>query len=301
MNFILRLIIGLGLLISGFLHQYNIEIFELRLFELFNVKWTILPFFSRLFVALELYLGLSFAFNINPKKINTYLLALFTAVITYDMIWDVFFNTNHFYLQIKPFYKYIGPSFVYYKIPLTLTLIGFLVYEYKSGKSTDFKFKWIKALFPIAGIAFVFIYNAVFFSDVQLNEAEKKTDVDLVAINDKLLHGFDKLTLDGDVILMFVSVGCPHCFETTKKVAAIKRRRPNLNVELVLFDKNNIDVFQEYANADFPYRLVSGSIFGSVILGSVPRVMHVRDGEIIMQWDGKTFNFAALNYLMNMP
>jgi hypothetical protein len=300
MKYIFQIVIGIGLIVSGVLQQKSIETYELRIYELLISDWTILPYFTRVLIALEIYLGISLILNVNPKNINTYLLTLFSAFVFYDLMWDLFINENHYYLNIWPFYKYFGVNYAYFKIIYALPLFALNLLLIRNKKSTDLKFRWIKFLFPIAALCFVFIYNAVFLSDVQEKEPEYNSELRFKDINENIKPKFEKIEDKGSKVLLFISLGCSHCFETTKKIAAIKRDHPNFEVELILFESTVVDKFQNYANSNFPFKEINPATFVQMTNGSVPRIVYVENGEIKKEWDGKAFNFAALNFIQNL-
>lgn len=297
----LQIVIGAGLITSGILHQKGMQIFELRIYELLSLDWTTIPVFGRIWSALEIYLGVGLILRINPKKIHTYLLMVVSAFVLYDAIWDTFFSANKQYLLIWPIYTYFGPTFIYYKLLLALFLASYTLLDFKFGTSTDLKWKWIKFLFPVGALAFTFIYNAFLPADLTEKEPEMLTEVTVPEMNENIEEGDKMIRTEGDQILMFISLGCSHCFESTKKIAAIQRNNPDLAVRLILFDEKNYEVFTDYAHAeDMPYSKIAPSTFIDVTGGSVPRIIHVRDGEVIKQWDGRTFNYYALSYLQHL-
>ncbi|MCB0478108.1 MAG: hypothetical protein KDC84_08090 [Crocinitomicaceae bacterium] len=303
MKYIFQIFIGLGLIASGFFHQYSMQVFEIRIFELLGFDWHIIPIFGRIWSALEMYLGLTLILRINPKKIHTYLLALVALFVLYDTIWDLFINKNQLYIAIWPFYKIVGQHFVYYKIPLAVLLLIQVLMDLRLGKSTDLPWKWVKFVFPVGALAFTFIYNAILPRDLKYVESVHASPLNLEEINQQIKEGFDKVDPESDCLLMFVSLGCSHCLDATKKVAAIKRKHPNLNVRLMLFNDKKADVFKLYANAEeLDHSVVVGNAFLEVTGGSVPHIMYLEKGEITHEWSGKSgsFNYDALSFVQSL-
>lgn len=191
--------------------------------------------------------------------------------------------------------------FVYMKFVMIMIMAGFVAYDLKTAKSTDLKWRWIKFLFPFGALCFTFIYNAFFFEELTSLESEFQTEVTFMELNGAVKEGYDLLEHDGDQILLFVSLSCSHCFFTTKKVATIKRKYPNVNVRLVLFNDKGLDSFRSYARAEeIPYTVVKGDAFIGVTEGKVPGILHVKDGEIVKQWDSKSFNYHALSFVQSL-
>lgn len=300
MKNIAQIAIGIGLIISGILCEISADTYEVRIYELLTENWLVVPFLTRIIIALQIYLGLSLVFNVNPKRINTYLLLLLSLFVTYDLVWDILFNTNPYYLRIWPVYIYFGAYFAYFKILLAIPLIALSLFLFKKGKSTDFRYKWIKYTFMVAPLAFVFIYVAVFPKELKDLEPEFQTKMNLGEMNNELHPGYQPIEAKEDQFLLFVSTGCPHCFEITRKFAAIQRNYPELEIRLVLFDSTSVSIFQEFANSKFPFSVISAKAFVEVTDRKVPRIIHMKNDKIEKQWDGQTLNYSALNYVQDL-
>lgn len=303
MKYIIQIVIGLALIATGVLHQISMQTFEIRLYELLGLDWMMLPVWGRIWSAFEIYLGLALILRINPKRTTSYLLTLVTIFVLYDGIWELFFNPNKLYIVIWPFYELDGTVYSYMKFILALILSAYVLWDLKTIKSTDLKWKWIKFVLPAGALSFTIIYNAVLPRDFRFTEGEIQTEMTLEEINASIKEGDELIAEEGDQVLLFISLSCSHCFFTTKKIAAIKRKNPDLNVRLMLFNTKNVDQFLEYARAEeIPYSLVSGDTFLEVTGGSVPGILHIGEGEIQHQWGGKgnTFNYAAISFVQNL-
>jgi len=207
-------------------------------------------------------------------------------------------NTNRDYLNIWPLYKVFGNTFVYFKPLVVLPVVAWSIYLLKYGKSTDLRYKWVKYTFVVPPVAFVFIFVGLFsynFNDLQ---AEKELELTFTEINDFVEP--ELRTSEGNQVLLFVSLSCSHCYETTRMLAAMKRKYPSLNVRLMLFNDEGVEKFQSFANADFEHSVIEAEGFIKVTDGRVPAILNIKDGEIDKHWDGKSFNYAALNYLQSL-
>ncbi len=300
-KYLIQILIGAGLITSGILQQMSMQTFEVRLFELLGFDWKMIPIWGRIWTGLELYTGLALILNINPKRTTTFLLALISAYALYDGIWDAFFNPNELYVIIWPFYEMSATLFLYSKLIVVLLLAAFVIYDIKTSKSTDLRWKWIKFLFPIGALCYTFIYNAFLPQDLTDLEAEFQTELTFMEINGSVKEGYEMVDPKGDQLLLFVSLSCSHCFYTTKKVATIKRKNPDLNVRLMLFSDKGVESFVNYARAEnIPYSVIGGSEFIGVTEGKVPGILYVKDGEIQRQWNSKTFNYWALSFVQSL-
>ncbi|MEZ4937871.1 MAG: hypothetical protein R2799_09815 [Crocinitomicaceae bacterium] len=303
MKYIFQIVIGLGLIASGVFHQLSMQIFEIRMYELLGFDWLIFPVLGRIWSGLEMYLGLSLILNVNPKKVHTYILMVISSFVLYDAIWDSFFNENHLYIEIWPFYKIFGEKFAYFKLILALIMVAYVIYDLKKGKATDFKWKWIKFVYLVGAFSYTFIYNAFLPRDLTYAESAHNSSIGILEINEHIKEGYELIPEKDKVVLMFVSLSCSHCLNATKKMAAIKRKNPELDVRLVLFADKNIALFREYANApDIPHSVVNGKTFIEVTGGSVPQILYVENGEIKRQWDAKSgsFNYEALSFVQHL-
>jgi len=65
---VLSILLGLVFILSGLTKLYPIELFELTFIDLGVGTWKTAPFISRLFIAMEFFLGIMLIFNIRLKK-----------------------------------------------------------------------------------------------------------------------------------------------------------------------------------------------------------------------------------------
>src|SRR6187402_3624166 len=86
---VIRVILGLLFIFSGVVKINPIEPFELKFVELGVANWALAPYFARIIVGIEFFLGAMLILNIKPKftlYATLSLLIFFTAYLTYDLI-----------------------------------------------------------------------------------------------------------------------------------------------------------------------------------------------------------------------
>ena len=86
---LMRFIIGGMFVFSGLVKLFPIEPFELKFVELGVTNWTYAPFFARLVIAGELFLGFMLLLNIKPRftaATSLSVLVFFTLYLVYDFL-----------------------------------------------------------------------------------------------------------------------------------------------------------------------------------------------------------------------
>lgn len=233
----ISILLGILFLFSAYVKLYPIELFEFSFIEIKVANWTTAPYFARLFLALEFFLGILLILNTNG---GNKLLAKFTCVtllvFTVYLVFIIAFEGNEgncgcfgTFIKMTPL-----ESIVKNLILLSLNAVLFLPPHQKNYASN----KSIIAAAAFASLVSPFILNGI---NEKAPPAENEINymLKLDALYATHKKDIPKIELrKGKRIIAFLSLTCEHCRIGAQKLNIIHSHHPELPLFFVLNGEN---------------------------------------------------------------
>lgn len=301
---LLRIVIGGFFIFSGIIKLYPIETFELTFVDLGIVSWTIAPFFARVLIAYELFLGLLLLLNTAKRSIHKQILALllfFTAYLTYILITQG--NDSNCGCLGSQFYITPAESIIKNAVLIVLTI---LLVKYDSYN--EWLPKWTIPMFIAISLATPLILNPITFSTPNLLNVKLPYTIDYLNEIPKPIDNGKEIDLSkGEMLIGLFSCTCQHCKHASYKlkIAAEKYDLPPIYIvfkgaksqkELDLQESKKDKFFKE-SNSEFPYSFFNDERIFKMTKGVFPTVMYVVDGEVRQLWTGGQLSYEELEKL----
>lgn len=289
---ILLILIALILLISGFGKLFGTGDFigglkniDLRMIEDGFGNWKSIPLFNRIFISLEINLGILILTNWIKRSVIYYSLIILSILYLIDIVlgWNNLLTDNYNLLYL--FSKY-----------LTLAIVPFLIISLLLiKKQTQKKNSWWSLLILIPILTLPFIFNPLFIEDFEytINEYNKKSK-DWKIVESKFNdQGIDIDT--GNYLIAFFSTNCKHCNEMAKTFGVTKRGFNSKRKILLVFPGNLEDTnnFIDRNKSDFDFIRITSDEFTKVAGFAFPSVLVIEDGKVTKQWTGDNFSLSV--------
>jgi uncharacterized membrane protein YphA (DoxX/SURF4 family) len=286
----LRFIVGFVFIFSGIAKLFPIELFEFDIVEYGITSWALAPYFSRLLIAFEIFLGLALIANWQYKRIvfpaSFILLLFFTIFLAYR--WMIYGNSSN----CGCFGTWLPMSISQSLIKNGLLLIVLvLIYFYSD---TNFTFRKEKIIIPVL---YVCILSAVMAfrlpEDFYLTEEKPPLENNTInpAVFPPIINNGDTLKPDINAsFLVFLSLTCPHCINTARKLSIINKRVPELKFLVYLNgERKYLPLFLSETKLSLPYTLFNKRDFILICQGSVPKLFFTKNFKIVAYWTGEDF------------
>lgn len=280
---VLRILLGLLFVFSGYLKLYPIEPFELNFIDLGISNWYTAPFVARLLISSEFLLGLLLVFNLVTKKFTLpatiVLLIIFSLYLLVQLVREGnggncgCFGT---FLQMTPLESLL-------KNAMLLSIAWFLFSFHGSYRR---KFSGlIISVFVMVSLITPFILNPVDLmaaSQRQPQSVNFPFDFSLLR-SDTLSNELPVELLKGRHIVAFFSMTCQHCKTTAFKMHVIEKRHPEVPFFMVLNGKEKSlkPFFEETKAENIPYMILLGAPFAKITAGNVPTIYWMEDGIVV--------------------
>lgn len=291
LSILLSISIGLLFIVSAVSKIYPMEPFEYLFVDAGVASWKTAPYLARIFVGIELFLGLLLIFNIALRrftiKFAVFLLSLFIVYLIYKIIMDG--NTGNCgcfgeYIVMSPLQG------IFKNCMLLVACFCLYVFTEANFKNTRFKSVFILVLFVSSMAIGFFVYS------IDFKFAKSK---DFSIVNYKLPLEFmygekqnEKPKIDllkGKHIIAFLSLSCPHCKIAAQKIHVINNKNPAIPFYIALNgDKEKEGKFLEYTHTeDIPHHLFLGPKEWIQIAGiSLPIIMYVENSVVVKKFNG---------------
>ncbi len=283
-SFIL-LVSGLGKLFGEGKILGGIASFDLRMIEDGFGNWKSTPIFNRVFVALEINIGILILTKWIKRSWLYYLLVMLTILYVLDIILG--WNNR---LSIDNNLLFLFNRF------LSLTTLPFLIISlFLLKKRKEHKNSWLSLIIIIPFIVLPFVINPIFIEDYESkSRAYQKVDDNWDIIVSKFQEKEIDLN-DGAYLIAFFSTNCKHCNELAKVIGVSKRGFKSSRKILMVFPGNEKDTkaFIERNKADFEYIRVTPDQFTKVAGFSFPSLFSLKNGKVIKHWTGNNFSFKV--------
>lgn len=285
LNHILRIVVGLVFVISGFAKLYPIEPFEIVFVDLGVANFFFAPFIARSVIVFEVFLGLSIISNVWLKNLIYNLtqgsLVFFSLYLIYLLITqgnDVDCGCFGSLLALTPIQSLI-------KNVCLMVMLLFVNRRYYSKGLW-----WLPILFFITASITTFTLNKVGIHNLQGIEVNEKVDFSELPT----LYKTDKKVnfSEGKKMVAFVTWTCPHCINATRKFVSLNKQQEFNNLYLVVGSKKEPGLieFKDKTKHNFPTIWMKDDEFFKYSGGRLPAIVYIEDGVIKKKWFGDLFD-----------
>ena len=287
----LSIIVGSIFIYSGYTKLFPvIETFEFTFVELGIANWYTAPFIARLFLGLEFFVGCLLILNYQLKKITIPITIILLSFFTIYLIIQIFVSGNNGncgcfgeHLKMTPLQAIIKNAIMF-----GLLFIVYFIYE-------GWKIKYNSLLLSFVGVTLIltpFIINPIDYNYTS-NNLDEKVNYPL-ALN-LLFQPEDSSKVEspkvdirnGNHVVAFLSLKCPHCKIAAKKFRLIKKNNPQISIYFILNgQKSDYSNFIEETKADnIPYSFCLGKTFVKLASFRLPRIYYLNNGIVLRKVD----------------
>ncbi len=229
---LLNLILGVNFLLSAYAKLPAIEVFGWTIAESTPFSWTISEWLARIFIGLELFLGILFLSQFAIKKItiplSTLLLIIFSIYLVYVL--TAYGNEANCgcYGELIP----LSTSASLFKNIIILILL-WLAYKF----SFELTLGWMKYIIITFFLgSFILPFALYPPASIIIFESEKTKD-EIVPLH--LLTKYDNYIADKKKIIALLSPSCKYCKKAARRMSIIKKRHPEVPFQFVMFGHPN--------------------------------------------------------------
>ena len=285
MNHIIRIVVGLVFLLSGFAKLYPIEPFELIFVDLGVSNWLFAPFIARFIIVFEIFLGLSIVFNVWLKNVIYNLAQGSLIFFTFYLVFLLITQGNDVDCGCFGSFLVLNPIESIIKNVLLIVMLLFVKRRYYSRG-----LRWLPILF--LGIAFTstFLLNRVGLRNLQGIEVNEKIDFSGLPTQYKTNEQID--FSKGNKMVAFFSNACSHCLNASRIFGSIGKEQDVNNLYYVVGAKTDASLndFLDKSDSEFPVIWIMGDEFFKYSGGRLPAIVYIEDGVIKKKWFGDLFD-----------
>ncbi len=294
-----RNLLGFIFIFSGIVKLIPIEPFELKFVELGVANWTYAPYFARLIIGIELFLGALLILNIKPKLTSYATLALLLFFTIY-LLMDILYNGNEgncgcfgTFIKMTPLESILKNLAM---IPLVLVLL------FLNKRALTYKLFILLPIVLLTSFVLPFILYPVdnVESYINANTEIVNYPFPVKSIPDFAIAGKRVDLTKGSYVLAFMSLNCPHCKKAAYKLYILNKQKAIPNVYFVFIGIDDmVSEFIKETKADFPYYIYNEKEFFDIAGSSVPKILVVKDGIVKAKFDNVTLSQEGLDKAMN--
>lgn len=292
LRYALQIILSVVFLLSAWLKLYPIEPFELTLVDSGIVPWSLAPYVARILIGVEGFIGIALLLNTKntlPILKSALYLTLFFSVYLLLLWWfrgnDVNCGCFGVEYSMTPIESLLKNAVLIIVILSAIKLFNYPTRNYK----------WAYAVGLIALIATPFILNPTdgYFASYDETQYPYKLQTELIP--DTILSKVPVNLNQGEYILAFLSVTCPHCKVGAQKlsVASKKLDLPQTHA-FFIGDEDKMEEFKYKSNSDLPYTMYRENSFFKFNKGQLPTFLLVKDGMVLKRWAGSDFSYEEI-------
>ncbi len=291
-RYFLQLIIAGVFIASAWFKLAPIEPFELTLVDSGLIPWSLAPYAARLLLSMEVIIGVALLvntrFTIYFLKAALYLTLFFCIYLL--LLW--YFRGNDINCGCFGTSLSLTPleSLVKNALLILINLGALRLYS----KNT-YSLKWAYVVGGISLLIAPFVLNPVdgYFSRPDNTEYPYplKTEIIPDTIIDKLPYDLRQ----GEHLLAFLSVTCPHCKVAAKKIS-VAQNQYELPPVLAFFigEPSKMENFKFESGSNLPYLMYRENSFFKFNNGVLPTMLLVKDGQVIKRWTGSSFSYEEI-------
>jgi len=273
---ILTLLIGLFFIWSAWVKIDSIVVYEITLVKQGLATWSTSRFITRVFLAIELSIGLLLIFQYRLKKITFPITISFITLMTLFLIGRFIFigdddDCGCFGEVLKfstkeSILKNIAISIILFILWKSNTIINFERWNYKKSLSILF---FVTLTSIIIYQPPVNIYGELSVDSFKPNDAFPKID------------SLPSEVYEGKSIVAFFSPNCSHCKHAAIKLKVMDGQGSDYKIYPVFgFGKESIGSFMDEVELKTPYILISKNDFLTLTEGIFPQIYVLEDGGI---------------------
>jgi hypothetical protein len=171
---------------------------------------------------------------------------------------------------------------------IVMLLLGFLLLKPEIRTLKYLNFKFVPILIFIIAFALPFILNPVHIARSQ-NFAENSLDYDFEY---ELFKEYTDIDYSqGEHIVCFMSVTCPHCVVAAQKMTIISNNFDLPPVFLYLIgSEEKVESFFKKSNSKFEYKMFPDENFFKLSGPYLPSIQYVKDGKVMAKWTNASLN-----------
>lgn len=285
LTIIFRIIIGLVFIFSGITKLYPIEPFEFAIVDTGFFSWNIVSYLSRIFISVEIIIGIFLIINLIPKfisKLTLLILIFFTGYLFFLLIKE---GNNADCGCFGDAIKLSPIESIIKNIILIILTIPIIYQKYQ----LKLKYKKLLSGFIILGIIILpFILNPIFYG--VNNEFINESDAIEMPVDELGIYYYNDTIYDlseGKKILVFLSLKCKYCKLAVHKLSIIQKKFPEKLPIYLIFngDSVNFPKFKEESKMiNFPYMIIDKTMrrnFFRVGGTSLPAIYFLKDSKVI--------------------
>ncbi len=280
--YIICALVGALFLFSAYTKIFPIEYFEYTFIDLGFANWYTAPFFARLMIGIEGFIGVLLIFQVRMKKFSIPLAVIVLLVFCVHLAGQLLLNGNRGNCGCFGNYLVMTPLEALIKNILLLGLLGIAYAFYQGGWQLN------RIIVLVAGIAILavpFIVNPVDLSvSVSHDEDALNYPLDVHWLYDNPNDVSPSVDLNKDKhILAYLSLTCPHCKLAAYKFHVMYKRNPSLPIQLILNgDKEDLPVFYNETKADnVPAVLFKGPNFLKMSGPNLPSIYWIKNDTVV--------------------
>lgn len=306
LSIVLSTALGLVFFYSGYTKLIPvIETFEFTFVELGIANWYTAPVIARLFIGLELFLGILLICHYNLRRLTIpFTIGILLFFIVYLSI-QIYVSGNEGncgcfgeHLKMTPFEAILKN--------IVMIIAAAAVYYLHPG----WKLKRYSALFTSFVIATAltvpFILNPVDYTYTTNNMEEKVNyplELNLLyAPEDTSKVEIPSVDLrKGKHVVAFMSLSCSHCRVAAKKFRLIKKENPSLPIYFVLNGKKekHAEFIKDTRADNIPSSFCLGKSFIQLSSAHLPRIYYLDNGIVVKKVDYFELNQYAIEEWIN--
>jgi hypothetical protein len=287
---IIRISLGIFFLYSAWLKLFPIEPLEFTLINQGIASFTTAPVLSRLLIGTEFALGIVLILGIYSSATYRFTLVLLGAFSIYIIyIWAVFGSAENCGCMGEGFYMTPFQSLIKNVLLAGLVLV---LLKYKDRSYfLGWKVKLLLVLTMLVSFLLPPILNPPDFYSVQFASAGKVDYPIDTAITNHFILGKKSLILsEGEHIVAFLSLTCPHCKLAATKLTLIKKElgaeMPETEMVFLGGPEKVQPFLDETKSVGIPwYTVTNPSSFYKLAGNSFPAIYFIKDGIVKKKWD----------------
>jgi uncharacterized membrane protein YphA (DoxX/SURF4 family) len=288
----LRILLGILFIFSGIIKLYPIEPFELTFVDVGIASWQVAPYFARILIGLEIFLGLMLILNVRLKKFTIKATALLLIFFIVYLIYAIVTKGNDGNCGCFGTFFEMTPLQSIVKNVIMLLVLALL---YKAPEQYEWKKKWIIPVLVIASISTPFILyplDWVYYQAIDTGFVGKRLPLEKLP---ELKINNQPVDLNkGKHILAFFSLSCPHCKIAARKLAIIAKKTKTYPITVVFMggDKETVELFFADTDSRFPYVMYDTEGFLDMSGPYLPSIYLVDEGVVKKRWGNLDLNVA---------
>ena len=287
---IIRLLLGVFFIGTAVLKLLSIDNFEVYIysFGLFSYTWT--TFFSRLFIFIELVIGISLILKICFKQIwwlTLLMMVGFTLFLVYTALFRNDSNCHCFGDIIE-----LGPTQSIVKNIIVLALL-LIIRKEENHNYRPLLRKWLVGLSLVISlvISFVLLPMDVIYNIIHSEKEEVNTVAFYESLSDSTYFDGEKLMdiSKGRYLINYALAGCKYCRIGAEKLTLMVdwHQIPHEKVKFVIGGSDEaISKFIEITGtSDYEHWKIPAPEFMAITYGKFPLYVFVEDGKIVKAGD----------------